>query len=195
MPSVLPEGRRFVIAIAGPPAAGKSMLAEELRQALAPNAAVLGLDAFHFDDAILNERGDRERKGAPHTFDVDGYRRMLEALRNEPGVDVAVPVFDRGLELSRGSAELVEVDHSIIITEGNYLLLDQAPWSALRPLFDLTVTLRAEMKIIEERIMQRWADHGLSPEEARVRFASNDGPNARLVKGQSSGAALIVSTP
>jgi len=92
MPEALPAVRRFVIAIAAPPAAGKTTLAHELRHALAPEAAVLGMDAFHFDDAILRDRGDLPRKGAPHTFDVDGYRRILTTLRNEPDAEVAVPL-------------------------------------------------------------------------------------------------------
>jgi len=190
MPEALPAVRRFVIAIAAPPAAGKSTLAEELRLAMAPKATVLGMDAFHFDDAILRERGDLPRKGAPHTFDVDGYRRMLTTLRNEPDCNVAMPRFDRSLELSRGSAELATADERIVITEGNYLLLDQAPWTELRPLFDLTVMLSQDIATIEARILQRWADHGFAPAEARARFELNDGPNARLVLEHSSPAQI-----
>lgn len=188
VPDPLPPGQRFVIAVAGPPTAGKSTLAQELQQALAPSAAVLGLDAFHFDDDILAARGDRPRKGAPHTFDVGGYRRTLTELRAKPSATIAVPRFDRSLELSRNAADLVTAEHQIVITEGNYLLLDDRPWNELRPLFDLTVSLTVALTTVEQRVLSRWAQHGLNAAEAQVRYETNDGPNADLVLARSSSA-------
>ena len=79
VPEANDAGERFVVGVAGPPAAGKSTFASELKAALGSRAAELGMDAFHFDDAILEARGDRSRKGAPHTFDVEAYRFILEA--------------------------------------------------------------------------------------------------------------------
>lgn len=190
VPDSLPIDRRFVIALAGPPTAGKTTTAEALRHGLSPSAAVLGLDAFHYDDAILNERGHRPRKGAPHTFDVDGYRRLLVALRNEPTATIAVPRFDRDLELSRTAAELVGPQHQIIITEGNYLLLDQDPWAGLAPLFDLTVFLDVSIEVVESRTMQRWHDHGFTVDEAKTRYSQNDAPNARLILENSRPADM-----
>lgn len=184
------DGKRLVVAIAGPPAAGKSTLSAQLRAALAPRVAVLGLDAFHFDNAILESRNHRDRKGAPHTFDVAAYRHSLRFLRDHPSVEVSVPVFDRALELTRNCAEVVDAGHSIIITEGNYLLLDQAPWNDLEDLFDLTIWVTAPTDEIERRILQRWADHGLDPEAAQHRAETNDLPNARLVIANSRPATL-----
>ena len=131
IPSPLPVDRRYVVAIAGPPAAGKSTLASELVDLLSGRAALLGMDAFHFDDHILSQRGLLSRKGSPRTFDVVSYARALRALRMEPDIEVAVPVFDRELELSRNCAALVDARHEIVVTEGNYLLLDEDPWSCL----------------------------------------------------------------
>ena len=91
--SSAPPSSRQIVAIAGPPAAGKSTLAAELADRLGPSAGIVGLDAFHFDDAVLEQRGDRSRKGAPHTFDWAGYRAMIGRIRNDADRDIAIPVF------------------------------------------------------------------------------------------------------
>ena len=186
IPSSLPAGRRYVIAIAGPPAAGKSTLANELVAALGGRAGLLGLDAFHFDDAILEVRGDLPRKGSPATFDVASYAHMLRALRSEPSTEMAVPVFDRSLELSRNCAALVQAGHEIVVTEGNYLLLDEDPWSDLSELFDLTVWIAAPLPLVEQRIVERWADADIDFAEADRRRNENDIPNAENVLANSA---------
>lgn len=186
--------RRVVVALAGPPAAGKSTLAASLSKALGDEAVVLGLDAFHYDDAILRERGDLARKGSPHTFDVDGYRSMLKRLRAEPVATVALPVFDRSLELSRSSAVIAEAHHRIVITEGNWLLLDDESWHPLRELFDLTVHVTTDIATIRERIIERWSGHGFDNAEAERRAEENDLPNARTAIGGSLAADLTVRT-
>ena len=184
---------RFVVAIAGPPAAGKTTLAAQLHDALPATTAVLGLDAFHFDDIVLNARGDRARKGAPFTFDVEGYRRCLETLVTETSDDVAIPVFDRELEVSRNAAAVVPSSCEVIITEGNYLLLDDEPWSGLAPLFDLTVFLDVNEATVHQRIIDRWLNHGLSAADTERRAETNDLPNARLVLTNSRPADLTAS--
>lgn len=188
----MPADRRYVIAIAGPPAAGKTTLAEALRHALSPSAAVLGLDAFHFDNAILSERGHLGRKGAPHTFDVEGYRRTVEHLRRAHDRPVAIPQFDRELELTRNAAAEVLPSHSILITEGNYLLLEDQPWSALSPLFDLTVAVAATRELVSSRILERWRSFGFDAETAHERLNNNDLLNAELTIAQSRPADLTV---
>ena len=184
-------GQRTVVAIAGPPAAGKSTLASEVVEAFGDRAAVLGLDGFHFDDEVLNQRGHRARKGAPHTFDVSGYRALLQRVRQEPTAQVAAPIFDRDQELSRAAATIIEPHHTVVVTEGNWLLLDQPPWDELRPLFDLTVFLRVSEQTIGDRIQQRWLGHGFDQAEAARRWIENDLPNARLALTESGGADLV----
>lgn len=186
-------GQRLVIAIAGSPAAGKSTLTDRLRAELSPRAGVLGLDAFHFDNAILEARGDLARKGAPHTFDVASYSHLLRLLRAEANTEIAVPVFDRTLELTRNCAELITADHSIVITEGNYLLLDSEPWTGLADLFDLTIWIECELDEIERRILRRWADHGFDDAETHARAERNDLPNARHVIAHSHPAMITVT--
>lgn len=179
---------RFVVAIAGPPAAGKSTLAGELDDALGERSGQLQMDAFHFDNVILEARGHRPRKGAPHTFDVAAYQHQLGGLRNDPALAMSVPRFDRSLELSRNCAAVIAPSQHVLITEGNYLLLDDDPWPELRPLFDLTVWVEAPLATIEARILDRWNRHGLSEADARKRAESNDLPNARLVVERSVAA-------
>lgn len=182
---------RFVVALAGPPGAGKSTLAAAVVAALGDDARAVPMDGFHFDDAILIARGQRSRKGAPETFDVAGYRHLLTRLRAED--EVAIPVFDRALELSRGSADLVEARHRILVTEGNYLLLDEGPWSDLAAFFDLTVQIVVPEAELDRRLLERWAHFGKTPQEARDWIDGNDMPNIRRVTRGSRAADVTVA--
>lgn len=171
---------RFLVGIFGPPASGKSTLASDLESALGPDSIAVPMDGFHLDDSILIARGQRARKGAPHTFDPAGFRSLLERIKSgEP--DVYFPTFDRNMELSRNAARVVTTDQRIILAEGNYLLLDQPIWRDLRPLFDLSIGLRVPLAELERRSLQRWAGHGKTPEAARAWIASNDMPNILTV--------------
>ncbi len=181
---------RFIAALAGPPGAGKSTLAEALVEALGADARVVPMDGFHYDDAILNARGQRNRKGAPETFDVAGYRNLLSRLRAED--EVAIPVFDRALELSRGSADLVTKDHRILVTEGNYLLLNESPWTDLAGFFDLTVFIDVPEAELDYRLLDRWAFYGKTKQEARDWIDGNDMPNIRRVTQGSRAADIVV---
>ena len=177
--------RRFILGIAGPPAAGKSTLAEALREALNGGvgevATIAALDGFHYDDVVLNARGHRPRKGAPFTFDTAGFAAMLGRLAAPSPKAVAVPVFDRDLELSRAAAAIVEPHHRIVITEGNYLLLDEDRWRPVRDQLDFSVLLAVPFEELRRRLMERWLGHGYDPEEAKEKTEANDLVNARLV--------------
>lgn len=185
---------RIIVAIAGPPGSGKSTLAEALVDALNARAAdcavVFPMDGFHYDNAILEPRGLLPRKGAPETFDVAGYRAFLERLGASPDSAVAVPVFDRDLELSRAAARIIEPRHRIVLTEGNYLLLDDPPWQNLRSLFGRTVFLDVPAETLRERLIGRWLHYGFDPEAARAKAEGNDMVNARLVIDRSAAADL-----
>jgi pantothenate kinase len=130
---------RSLTALAGPPAAGKSHIANALCDeinARDPNSAVvLPMDGYHLDDALLDSLGFRDRKGAPHTFDIAGFTHMLRRVSRAGKTDIAVPVFDRTLELSRAAARLIPGTARHILVEGNYLLLDQPGWRELARFF------------------------------------------------------------
>lgn len=188
---------RSITAVAGAPGSGKSTLADALAVALNDadpgSAAVLPMDGYHFDDLVLNARGWQSRKGAPHTFDVAGFAHMLQRLAANDAADVAVPVFDRGLEIARAGARIIPRTVRHLIVEGNYLLLDQAPWDSLRPLFDTTVFLDVPEQVLNARLTERWQSQ--SPEDMAAKLDGNDLPNVRLVIAQSVLAEFVVTDP
>ena len=186
----VPEQGRFLVALAGPPGAGKSTLAAELVAALGDDAKAVPMDGFHYDDAVLRARGARDRKGAPDTFDVLGFLHLLRRLRVED--EVAIPLFDRDLEISRAGADIVTAQDRVLVVEGNYLLLNEAPWTEAAPLFDLTVWIDVPEAELDRRLVARWAYYGKTPAEARAWIDGNDMPNIRRVTLGSQAADVIL---
>jgi pantothenate kinase len=187
------KSRRVIVAVAGPPGAGKSAIVEDLLGVLPEgSAAVVPMDGFHYDDAVLTAKGLRERKGAPETFDFDGYEALLKRLLADDR-DVAVPVFDRSIEISRAAAAIVPKEVKFVLTEGNYLLLDEEPWSRLAPLFDFTVFLDVPRDELERRLIQRWLDHGRTPQDGRAWVDSNDLPNVDRVLARRRKADMVIA--
>lgn len=174
---------RRIVAVAGAPGSGKSTFAERLRDAVGGRIAaeVVPMDGFHYDDMVLEARGWRPRKGAPHTFDVDGFGAALDRLRADDGRDVAIPVFDRAIEIARAGARIVTPEARLLIVEGNYLLLDDPDWAPLRDRFDTTVFLDVPEAEIERRLIQRWEGYGMDEAAVDAKLRENDLPNALLV--------------
>ena len=189
---------RLIAAVAGPPGAGKSTFADSLAALLngdGSNAAsVLAMDGYHFDNRILEARGLRARKGAPDTFDVLGLAHMLRGLRDNDEPEIAVPVFDRDLEISRAAAQIIERSTRIVIVEGNYLLLRRPMWSDLFPLFATTIMVSVPEELRRERLLQRWRGYGLSANEILAKVEGNDMPNGRVVLEESRDAEFHVAT-
>lgn len=173
----LTHGRR-IIAIAGAPASGKSTLAENLHP-LIPRSCVLPMDGFHRGNDDLERHGLLPRKGAPNTFDVAGFKTIVEALRQQGRVDY--PTFDRSTDSVVPNSGTVTADTQTVLVEGNYLLLDVEPWNALIPLWDFTILLDVPMEELERRLIRRWLDHGHDADSARQRAEKNDLPNARYM--------------
>jgi pantothenate kinase len=169
---------RYFIALAGPPASGKSTISQKLNEDFNTKgfpSEIFQMDGFHFDDAILNSRNLLPCKGSPETFDVMGLKNFLIRLANEP--EVIVPVFDRRLELSRSSAVTITEDKKIIIVEGNYLLLNSHPWSTLNDYFNSRIMIHCEESTLEKRLIERWKGFDLNQEQINQKVYKNDLPN------------------
>lgn len=190
-------GQRSIVGIAGAPGSGKSTLAKWLvgsinRDAETKVSAILPQDGFHYDDSVLQKRNRLNYKGAPDTFDANGFYSLIQRALLEP--ELATPVFDRKLEISRNCAEIIPPETRVVIVEGNYLLLN-APenWSRLKQLFDLSVYIDVPIAVLERRLISRWRDHGYSQDEAYNKAFANDLPNARYVIENSAKADWIIS--
>jgi pantothenate kinase len=180
---------RVLIAIAGPPGAGKSTLAEALADQVA-GAAVVPMDGFHLDNTVLEQRGLLARKGAPESFDAAGFLNMVTRLKR--GEEVVIPVFDRARDIAIAGARVIGPEQRVLLIEGNYLLLDRAPWNGLAGFWDLTIGIEVPLPELEARLVQRWRDHGLTQGAAVARAMSNDIPNAQLVVAGSVSADLMI---
>lgn len=184
---IAPDKQRQLVALAGPPGAGKSHLADSifsrLDEDLPGKTQILPMDGFHFDDMVLKARGDLERKGAPHTFDAGGLLSALRRIRADHGEDVAVPVFDRSIEIARAGARIIGPEARLIIVEGNYLLLDDERWRPITAMFDSTVFIDVPEPVLHERLMARWSH--LSKDERKCKMEGNDLLNMRLVLSKS----------
>lgn len=190
------SGGRVIAAIAGAPGSGKSTLADKLvgkLNARKPGlAAVLPMDGYHYDDLYLVPAGLRPRKGAPMTFDVGGLYHTLKRLRALDEDEVAVPVFDRKIEIARAGARLIPKDTPVIVVEGNWLLLNQSPWDRLRPMFDVTVMVEVPEHVLRARLRGRWERLGLSEPEIVEKLEENDLPNGRWVRDGSIPADHVI---
>ncbi|CAI8698529.1 nucleoside/nucleotide kinase family protein [Burkholderia sp. IT-111MI5] len=150
------------------------------------------MDGFHYDDRVLGARGDRARKGAPHTFDVDGLATLLARLRADDGRDIAVPVFDRSLEIARAGANVVPASARLILVEGNYLLLGDAPWDLLHASFGVTVILDVPRATLVERLTARWRGYGMDDTALCAKMDGNDLVNIDTVLSRSVRADFSV---
>ncbi|WP_230312278.1 nucleoside/nucleotide kinase family protein [Paracoccus lichenicola] len=184
------EGARVLVAVAGAPGSGKSTLAEVLVARL-PDAVLVPMDGFHLDDRVLEARGLRARKGAVETFDAEGFAALVQRLA-VPGTEVIFPVFDRSRELAVAGAGVVSPGHRIVVIEGNYLLLDAAPWNRLR--YDLRIWLDVPEAELERRLTARWQGHGKDAGQVAAHL-ENDLANARLIARRSERADLSIAQP
>jgi pantothenate kinase len=191
-------GRRAILGITGSPGAGKSTLAEHLVRDLngsgAPWVAHVPMDGFHLADAELDRLGLRDRKGAPDTFDAAGYAALLARLREETHADdtVYAPGFERVLEQPLAGAIPVPPAARLVITEGNYLLLDTGAWSRVRPLLDEVWFCDLPEPERIRRLVARHERFGKTHQEAQAWVSRSDQPNAELVATTRGRADLVV---
>ena len=178
------QSNRLMVCIAGAPGSGKSYISSNLLKKInfiRQQSEIFEMDGFHYDDVILKKKKLIKRKGSPETFDVMGLKSFLQRLKTNNEVQVTVPIFDRKLELSRGSAKIIKNTIPLIITEGNYLLLKQKPWSELQSYFDLTIMVKSSQKNLSKRLTERWKSFNYSKDIIKQKVFENDLPNARYV--------------
>ncbi|WP_338784954.1 nucleoside/nucleotide kinase family protein [Streptomyces sp. DG1A-41] len=193
----LPQGsRRAILGIAGSPGAGKSTLAgrlvRELNGSGDPWVAHVPMDGFHLADAELERLGRRDRKGAPDTFDAAGYAALLRRLREETHGVVYAPGFERVLEQPIAGAIPVPPTARLVVTEGNYLLLDTGAWARVRSRLDEVWFCELPEPERLRRLVARHEEFGKRHEEAVAWVRRSDQRNAELVATTRGRADLVV---
>ncbi|MFC6014216.1 nucleoside/nucleotide kinase family protein [Nocardia lasii] len=193
----IPVGReRFLLGIAGPPGAGKSTLAQRLRDELGVVAVVAPMDGYHLRNEVLRARGAVARKGEPDTFDAAGFVADLRLLRDTPlGVPVPWPLFDRAIDEPTPAGTIIR-DERVVLVEGNYLLLTDAEapgWAPVRGLLDECWYLDAPRPVLTERLLDRHTAGGRTPDEAHLKVTDSDLRNADLIATSRHRADHILS--
>jgi pantothenate kinase len=183
---------RWFVGLVGEPGAGKSVIADALAARIGARAAVVPLDGFHLADVQLARLGALERKGAPDTFDAWGYAALLERLRGRPETEVYAPGFERDLEQPLAGAIVVPPEVEVVVTEGNYLLVDRPPWQAVRAQLDEVWFVEVDPEVRLRRLTARHVASGKDPVAAQDWVARVDEPNARLVREGRARADLLL---
>ena len=184
---------RALIAIAGPPASGKSSLALATAAELTQRnhaVAVMPMDGFHLDNRLLERRGLLSRKGAPETFDFDGFMAAVCRVRSEPSV--ILPDFDREREIAIAGSLEIRRETRLILVEGNYLLLGEEPWNRLADFWTFSVFLSVSTGTLEQRLKDRWHSYGLDSRTTNAKIHGNDLVNAERIMKSRVHADLVL---
>lgn len=183
--------RRVIVGIVGSPGSGKSTLALQLHRQLGPSSAVIPMDGFHLSQQQLEDQGKANRKGAPDTFDVDGFLHILTRVREEKE-EVYIPAFDRSQENPIAASILITSVNKIIVVEGNYLLLSQPRWNQVESFLDTKWFLNPSFELRLQRLVHRHISHGKSQAEAERWVSDVDEINATLIEQDMQRADLVI---
>jgi pantothenate kinase len=190
--ALLADGQRKLLGLVGAPGSGKSTLALSLLRAFPERAQVVPMDGFHLANVELRRLGRAGRKGAPDTFDSAGYVALLRRLRDQADGIVYAPEFRREIEEPIAGAIAVLPQTQLVITEGNYLLLDEGPWAGAAALLDEVWYVEVEDRLRRERLVQRHEQFGRSRAEALAWVEQTDEPNARRIAATRARAQRVV---
>jgi pantothenate kinase len=184
-------GQQSIVGVVGPPGVGKSTFSAWL--AAETDGVVVPMDGFHLDHRILVEIGEVDRKGAPFTFDSWGFANAVNRIRSrEPDETVYLPRFDRAIENAVAGSIGVQ-DQRLVVIEGNYLLLDQHPWSRARAALDVVVYLDLAERSRMLRLMRRHVEHGRSRRDAAGFIRRSDNANAEVISPTRVHSDYVVS--
>ena len=190
--ALLDGGQRKILGLVGPPGCGKSTLAAALHAAFAEVSQVVPMDGFHLANVELQRLGRAGRKGAPDTFDSAGYAALLRRLRHQPADEIVyAPEFRREIEEPIAGAVPVFASTQLVITEGNYLLLNEGAWGQVAELLDDVWYVDVDDRLRTERLTQRHQHFGRSREEAIDWVTGTDEPNARRIALTRPDAKLV----
>ncbi|WP_342619724.1 nucleoside/nucleotide kinase family protein [Rhodoferax sp. GW822-FHT02A01] len=193
--ALLASGQRKILGIAAAPGAGKSTLAEGLLLALGDKVQVVPMDGFHLANSELHRLGRAGRKGAPDTFDAAGYVNLLHRIRNQqPGETIYAPEFRRDLEEGIAGAVAIEASTQLIITEGNYLLMEDGAWAGVRALLDEAWYLDIAHSLRHQRLLERHVRFGRSHQQALDWIEQTDEPNAIRIAATRHRASWVVQS-
>ena len=183
---------RALLGLVGPPGSGKSTLAAALQAEFATVAQVVPMDGFHLANVELERLGRRARKGAPDTFDSAGYVALLRRLLAQGDDEVVyAPEFRREIEEPIANAIPVFARTQLVITEGNYLLLEDGPWAEVKGLLDEIWYVDVDDALRVDRLTQRHVQFGRDADEAAAWVADTDEPNARLIEASRARASFV----
>jgi len=189
---LLDAGGRRILGLVGPPGAGKSTLAAQLHAAYADISQIVPMDGYHLANVELARLGRAGRKGAPDTFDADGYASLLQRLRAQRTDEIVyVPEFRREIEEPIAGAIAVLPQTRLVITEGNYLLLGDGAWARVAPQIDEVWYVEVDDTLRTERLVRRHEQFGRSAQAARDWVAGTDEPNARLIEATRARADFV----
>ena len=188
---------RVILGIAGRPGAGKSTVAQNVLAAATHAgvpAVIVGMDGWHLAHSTLTRLGLEHVKGAPHTFDADGFVHALRRVRGQRGQDAPIwlPEFQREIEDAIAGAVDVSPQHRLVVVEGNYLLLRTQPWDEVRGLLDVVWFLDGDDAVRRERLIARHEQFGRSHDEAQRHADGSDQANAQLVAAHSDLTNAVV---
>jgi pantothenate kinase len=185
------QGGRRILGIAGPPGGGKSTAARQVVAELGERARLVPMDGFHLAQSELVRLGRRDRMGAPDTFDVAGYAALLTRLRSDEPI-VYAPEFRREIEEPIAGAIAVPRQVPLVVTEGNYLLVTDEPWAAIRGLLDEAWYVAPDEETRIAWLIARHVEFGKPPDVARAWSLSTDQRNAELVAATRGRADVVV---
>ncbi len=186
------SGSRALLGVVGAPGAGKSLFAATVAALDLVEHAVVPMDGFHLADQALAALGILSSKGAPETFDAHGYAALLWRLRDAPGHTVYAPAFERDLEQPLAGALPIPPSSSLIITEGNYLLLDAPGWRDARSALDEVWFIDVDPEVRRRRLIDRHILFGKNPTAAEEWVRRVDEPNAALIEAGRDRADRIL---